>query len=148
MTGRPIDPHDLPFLPPPDWEPPLPKEPPMAFNPVLLSPLFNIIERVLAKDDVPLQNKDAPHTATKVVNAIEASPNVAVVPVKSGWASKINWVQAGGMFASVMAFFGLDVPPDTLAAIIAGIQAAAALVTVVMRTWFTRSVTTKSVGSP
>lgn len=28
-TGRPIDPHDLPFLPPPDWAPPIPKEKPM-----------------------------------------------------------------------------------------------------------------------
>lgn len=120
----------------------------MAFNPVLLSPLFNIIERVLAKDDVPLPNASAPTTATKVVNAIAASPNVAVVTVKSGWASKINWVQAGGMFASVAAFFGLDVPPDTLAAIIGGIQAAAALVTVMLKTFFTPTVTPQSAGKP
>jgi hypothetical protein len=136
---------DVPFIPP-DIPVPVAKE--TAVSPLILGTLFKVVERVLERPSVPVENSKSGVVANAVVEAINESPNVAVVSVKSGWASKINWVQAGGIVASVAAFFGLDVPPDTLAAIIGGIQAAAALITVVMRTWFTRSVTTKSVGSP
>jgi hypothetical protein len=54
--------------------------------------------------------------------------------------SKINWTQIAGFAASALIYFGVEVSAEQLAAIILGIQSAAALLTMVWRTWFTKPV--------
>jgi hypothetical protein len=76
------------------------------------------------------------------------NPTNVVVPIKSGWASKINWTQAAGIVASLAAWLGLDISPETMLAVFGGIQAAVGVVTVILRTWFTREVTAESVAKP
>jgi hypothetical protein len=63
------------------------------------------------------------------------------VVVKSAWASKINWTQGVGLLASLLAMRGVDLPPETQAQIVVGVQALVSVATWVARTWFTTSVT-------
>ena len=63
------------------------------------------------------------------------------VAIKSAWWSKVNWTQAVAMLASVGVFFGLDLPPEQQAKIAVSIQALSGLLTIILRTWFTTSVT-------
>jgi hypothetical protein len=56
---------------------------------------------------------------------------------KSQFASKINWAQAVGIGATVLAMLGIDMDPETQIKLVAGIQGVVAVVTWVMRTWFT-----------
>jgi hypothetical protein len=60
---------------------------------------------------------------------------------KSAFLSKINWTQAVSLAAMALAFFGIDVPYDVKAALIAGIGAATTVVTWILRTWFTTKLT-------
>lgn len=66
---------------------------------------------------------------------------IKTVPVKSAWASKINWTQAIAFAAMIGSYFGIDVDAETQAQILAGIVGVSSFVTFVMRTWFTKSVT-------
>lgn len=52
-------------------------------------------------------------------------------------ASKINWTQIVGIVVQVIAFFGIDVPPEVSAQIAIGIAAVQSIATWVFRTWFT-----------
>lgn len=63
------------------------------------------------------------------------------VAVKSAWWSKINWVQAVAMVATVATVFGFDFPPEMQAKIVATITGVSGVATVILRTWFTTSVT-------
>jgi hypothetical protein len=63
------------------------------------------------------------------------------VPVKSAWLSKINWTQAIGLLAAVLTFFGLDLPAETQAQILAGIAGVTAVVTWFFRTFKNNTVT-------
>lgn len=63
---------------------------------------------------------------------------------KSAWLSKINWTQAIGVLASVLVIFGINLDPATQAAAVAGIQAVAAVVTWIIRTFFTTKLTPSS----
>ena len=63
------------------------------------------------------------------------------VAVKSAWWSKINWVQAVAMLATVATVFGFDFPPELQAKIVATITGVSGIATVILRTWFTTSVT-------
>ena len=81
-----------------------------------------IVGQVLNRGDVPMHNADVPATARKVAQAVAdavRSDKIAVVPVKSGWASKINWTQVAGPGASTIAvllgFFGLNLTADQIA---------------------------------
>lgn len=67
--------------------------------------------------------------------------NFVEVAVKSAWWSKINWTQAIGMLASVGVLFGMHLSPDEQAKIVVTIQAISGVATVILRTWFTTSVT-------
>ena len=64
------------------------------------------------------------------------------VAVKSAWWSKINWANAIAMLATVGTVFGMDVPPEMQVKIVATIGVLSQGATVVLRTWFTDSVTT------
>ena len=63
------------------------------------------------------------------------------VPVVSGFESKINWTQVLGVLASLLTAFGFDIPSDLVPAVLVAVQAGIALVTVILRTWFTTSIT-------
>ena len=63
------------------------------------------------------------------------------VAVKSAWWSKINWTQAVAMAATVATMFGFDFPPELQAKIVATIMGVSGVATMVIRTWFTTSVT-------
>lgn len=66
---------------------------------------------------------------------------VATVPVKSAWFSKINFAQVVAVLATVLTFFGLDLPAETQAQILAAIASVTAVITWVLRTFFNRTVT-------
>ena len=70
---------------------------------------------------------------------------VVEVEVKSSWASKINWTQAISLLAGVLTYFGVDMDEGTKQALLATIVGATAVVTWVLRTWFTSKVTPSSV---
>ena len=62
-------------------------------------------------------------------------------PVKSAWASKINWgalIAAGGM---ILANFGIDLDAETQAAVLSLIIGGSSIWTWIMRTFFTSSIT-------
>lgn len=71
---------------------------------------------------------------------------VVQVETKSAWASKINWTQALGVLASVLVLIGIDLPTDVQLSIVAAIQGLQALATWVLKTWFSPTVTTASMG--
>lgn len=108
-----------------------------------------IVGGVLKRHDVPIKNDDVPATVEKVKEAVAdavTEKKIAVVPVKSGWFSKISWIQFAGPVASVLAVFGLQLSADQIVALVVAIQAVQSIATWVIRTWFTRSVTKASVG--
>ena len=61
--------------------------------------------------------------------------------VKSAWASKINWTQAVAFAAMLFTMFGIDMPAELQAQIVTGIGIVAAVVTWILRTWFTTAIT-------
>ena len=61
--------------------------------------------------------------------------------VKSSWASKINWTQAVSFLAMTFTMFGIDLPAELQAQIVTGIGIVAAVVTWILRTWFTTAIT-------
>lgn len=76
------------------------------------------------------------------------NPNVVNVDVKSAWASKINWVQAVSVLSTVIALiFGqqYEIPADIQVQIVTGINVMFAVVTWILRTYFTTKVTQQSV---
>lgn len=73
------------------------------------------------------------------------SKSTAVVDVKSAWESKINWVQLIGVVAMIGTLTGLfDISAADQATIVGGILAVQGALTVILRTWFTKSVTKAS----
>lgn len=69
---------------------------------------------------------------------------VTQVEVKSAWASKINWVQVASVVASILVVFGINIPPELQAEIAAAITAISGIITIVVKTWFTTTVTPSS----
>jgi len=67
--------------------------------------------------------------------------NFVEVAVKSAWWSKVNWTQAIAILASVGVFLGVNVSPEDQARIVVTIQGVSGLATIILRTWFTDSVT-------
>ena len=61
--------------------------------------------------------------------------------VQSAWLSKINWTQAIAFAAMMLTMFGIDLTPDVQAQILAAITAVSAVVTWVLRTFFTSTIT-------
>lgn len=67
--------------------------------------------------------------------------DIVEVAVKSAWWSKINWTQVVSMAASAAVFFGFNLPEDQKAAIIAVLNGLSGVMTIVLRTWFTSTIT-------
>jgi hypothetical protein len=66
------------------------------------------------------------------------------VDVKSSWLSKINWTQMVGPAVSVAAFFGLNLSADDMAKVIIGVQAVQSIATVIIKTFFSTTITPSS----
>ena len=66
------------------------------------------------------------------------------VPIKSAFASGINWATVLGVIATIATAFGYTVPPDLVPAVTGMISAAVGLFVVIKRTWFTTSITPSS----
>lgn len=69
---------------------------------------------------------------------------VTEVEVKSAFLSKINWTQLISVLASLLIVFGINIPPELQAHLAAAITALSAIVTIVVRTWFTTAITPAS----
>ncbi len=110
-----------------------------------------IVGQVLHRSDVPMNNADVPATQKKVAQAVADAVHdsrIAVVPVKSGWLSKINWLQLAGPVATIATAFGLTLTGDQIIAVFVVGQMAQSLLTFVIKTWFTSSVTAASMVPP
>lgn len=70
--------------------------------------------------------------------------DIAEVEVKSAFLSKINWTQLISVLASLLVVFGFNIPPELQAQIAAAITAVSAIATIVMKTWFTQTITPAS----
>jgi len=68
------------------------------------------------------------------------------VPLKSPWLSKINWVSVIGAVAAVLLVFGVNIDPDMQAKAAGGLIALQSIITIVVKTWFTDTVTPQAVG--
>ncbi len=103
-----------------------------------------IVGQVLKRADVPLDNAHVPETMNKVAqavaNAVEQD-KIAVVSVKTGLLSKINWIQLAGPVATILTAFGLTLTGDQIIAVFVVGQLAQSALTFVTRQWFTKSVT-------
>lgn len=76
---------------------------------------------------------------------------VAQVEVQSAWTSKINWTQAIGIAASVIAVVSgnkYQIPVETQLALVSGIQGLQAVASWVLKTWFTKTITPASAAAP
>jgi hypothetical protein len=69
---------------------------------------------------------------------------IVEVAVKSAWWSKINWVSVVSMVAAALTAFGFDFPPEVQAKVAETIIGISGFLTIVLRTWFTTSVTIAS----
>ena len=71
------------------------------------------------------------------------SLSTANVPVQSAWLSKINWTQAVGVTATVIALASANkynLPAEQQAELVASIQGIQAVATWIFRTWFNGTV--------
>jgi hypothetical protein len=77
------------------------------------------------------------------------TPTTAVVPVKSAWASKINWTQsvaAIAMIATLVSGGKLNITADQQVSIVVTIGVFSNVITWILRTWFNGSVNPASLG--
>lgn len=104
-----------------------------------------VIKAALDKPHVQIEFKDVPAAATEVMSTIAESKNVTLAPVKSAWESKLNWLN-GAFFTGVATFLGFHIPqtPEEWAAAITSLVVPA--LSVVLKTWFSPSVTSASAG--
>lgn len=77
-------------------------------------------------------------------------PTTVVVATQSAWASKINWAQAVGGIAMLLAWFSggkINLSPEQQVTLVAAIGIVTNLVTWVFKTWFTKTITPASVAN-
>lgn len=72
-------------------------------------------------------------------------PTRAIVPIKSAWSSKIVWTQVIAIAAMAGTLFGVEIPHDLQLQIVAGIVAVQGVITMLLKTFFTNTVTPNSV---
>lgn len=66
---------------------------------------------------------------------------LVTVPVQPASQSVTAWAQAIGLVVSIAAYFGLDLSGVDIGAIILGVQGIVAVITLIRKKWFTKSVT-------
>lgn len=98
----------------------------------------------LRREDVPIESKDVPAASAKttaaVVDAINASPAVAIVPVESPWTSKINITQAITAIIAFLTAFGLPITDEQKVNILAMVGIFGPVLTATFKTWFTKGI--------
>lgn len=128
----------------------------MAF----LFPIFGGIALDAAKDfvvgrvakamdkapSIPVKGNKARIGAEDFVAEINADPDVEIVRVKSGWFSKINWAAGAMLVFALSDFIGRPVPANLRDAIAKAVETLVPIAIIVIRTWFTTSVTKASAG--
>lgn len=116
----------------------------MQSNPAL-AVVGNLVKNALDKPNVAIEVKDVPGAAAEVLSAIKADPKVAVVPVKSAFQSKINWLN-GAFMTAVAGYVGFNIPttPEGWAAAAGSIIVPA--LTILLKSFFSNSVTAASAG--
>lgn len=117
------------------------------FKPSPAAIVTAVVRNSLDRQDVPIERKDVSAATAVVVKDLKQglkANKAAIVPVKSAWASKINWTQFAGPLASVAVIFGLNITGDQIVAVVVGFQALQSVLTWVLRTWFTKDVTAAS----
>jgi hypothetical protein len=110
------------------------------------TPFGAIVKHVLDRQDVPIEAKDVPDTVTKVMTAVgnaAAANQLAIVPVKPSWMSKIN-IFNGGILATAAGWFGFNIPQTPEEWVQAIVSFLVPALTMVLRTWFSGSVTAAS----
>lgn len=68
----------------------------------------------------------------------------ASVAVKSAWLSKINWTVIIGSLSALATLAGYTVPDDVVKAVTAALVAVTAVVVIVLKSFFTNTVTPAS----
>lgn len=106
--------------------------------------LTGIITSILSNPTVDVPASKVPDVAQQVSKVIKEDKSIAVVPVKPAAKSKINIFNSAFLVA-VLGYFGINIPqtPEEWAGAIAGV--AVPLVNIVLKTWFTKTVTPSSV---
>ena len=106
------------------------------------------VTSTLARQDVPISSVDVPAATAKVtagvMQAIQASPDVSLVPVQSAYLSKVNWTQLIMLLLTVLTYFGVPIDDATKLQIVSGVVALGTVLTVVWKTFFTKSITPQS----
>jgi hypothetical protein len=70
---------------------------------------------------------------------------IAVVPIKSAWTSKINWIQVISVLSALGILFGIDISAEDQAKLLVAATVVSNIVTGVVKTWFTATVTEQSI---
>lgn len=106
------------------------------------------VNDTMLQRDVPIDNVNVAAAQPKVTNAvmaaINASPNVSVVPVTSPFLSKVNWAQVITVALTLLTVVGADIPAETKIQVVEGIGAIGSVVTIVIKTFFTKSISSSS----
>jgi hypothetical protein len=77
--------------------------------------------------------------------AATATATVVTVPVKSAWYSKINWLAFAGAAISLLGTNALGLDAATQVKVMSVVQVVQSLGTIVLKTFFTPTVTPSSV---
>jgi len=74
----------------------------------------------------------------------EIPPTGAVVPVKSAWWSKVNWLQVGGSILTLLTTNAFGFDPATQVKVLAIVNIIQSVATIVLKTWFSPAVIANS----
>lgn len=106
------------------------------------------VDTALSREDVPIHQSDVSSAGIKVtagvMSAIANSPNVALVSVQSPTLSKVNWAQLVMLVLTLLTYAGIDIDDHTKLVIVEGLVAVGTVVTVIFKTFFTKSITSTS----
>ncbi len=124
-----------------------------TFNPTAIAKavLPGILGEVLRRSDVPVPAAQVPETVSKITTAINAGlvkQDVAIVPVKSAWLSKINITAAIAAAIALLAAFGVAIPAEWQVTLVKVVAVFGPILTIVLKTWFTNTVTPSSLPTP
>lgn len=94
-----------------------------AIVPTILETVGGVIARRLVKKNVPIIPEVIEQAAHEATQAIHEDPQIALVPVKSGWTDPTIWSSLIALICAIMAaIFGHDVvPPEVQAQIVSGL---------------------------
>lgn len=100
------------------------------------------VQKAAGAPEVPIPAQTNAAVVDALAAGIEAK-TITIVPVKSGWFSKINWTAALGPVASgiaaFLAGFGLDLTSEQIIGVVIGVQTLQSILTWVFRTFFNKT---------